>query len=157
MKRVVTGVNAEGRSYVASSDKLPAQQGITVWEFDPNSSVRDWIAAIDPAVLADGPRVPGGGQWICATLLPGFVEKGPGVDKNGFHTTRTIDFDFIVEGDLVMILDEETVHLHKGDFVIQQATRHAWRNESGEPAILLAFLLRPADVGTSCPRAVHPR
>jgi len=63
----------------------------------------------------------------------------------GFHTTRTVDFDFVVEGELTMELDADTVRLEAGDFVIQQAARHAWRNESAaRRAVLLALLHAPA-------------
>ena len=75
MKRVVTGVNGQGRSYIVS------------------------------------------------------------VDEHGFHTTRTIDFDFLVDGELTLVVDEGSVPLEKGDFVIQQATRHAWRNSGDRPAV----------------------
>lgn len=145
MKRVVTGLNAAGRSCVVSSEEVAPGEEITIWNFDPSSGVPEWVDAIDPKLIADwiGPQVAGGGQWIYATLPAGVVEQGPGIDENGFHTTRTIDFDFVVEGDLTLILDEHTVQLHQGDFVVQQATRHAWRTESEEPAILLVFMLRP--------------
>ena len=43
-----------------------------------------------------------------------------------------------------MMLDTEQVALQAGDTVIQSATNHAWRNETDEPAVLLALLVRPS-------------
>ncbi len=148
MKRVVTGVNEQGRSYIVSAEELdPAGPG-TVWTYEP-SQVLDSINAIDPQVAADwiGPQVSGGVVWHFAPMAPEAEitehHSYPGIDENGFHTTRTIDFDFIFEGELTMVLDEDRVRLQKGDFVIQQATRHAWKNESDKTAILLALIHRP--------------
>jgi hypothetical protein len=44
----------------------------------------------------------------------------PGIDENGFHTTRTIDFDDVIDGEPIVVLDEGPVQLHKGDCVIQR-------------------------------------
>jgi mannose-6-phosphate isomerase-like protein (cupin superfamily) len=151
MKRVVAGVNEAGRSYVVSSEELDDSDPITVWDYEP-SQVLELIKAIDPAIAADwiGPQISGGARWIFAPLKPQ-AEQGEhrvmeGIDEEGFHTTRTVDFDIILEGDLTMVLDDERVHLHKGDFVILQGTRHAWKNESDKTAILLALLHRPDGV-----------
>jgi hypothetical protein len=61
MKRVVTGVNEHGQSYVVSSEELPATDFQTLWTFDP-SHVPGWINAIDPELAADwlGPEITGG-------------------------------------------------------------------------------------------------
>jgi mannose-6-phosphate isomerase-like protein (cupin superfamily) len=100
----------------------------------------DAVAALEPP--------DGGVKWVYA-VIPPLSEQAeapeiPGVDEDGFHTTRTIDFDFVVEGELTMLLDADVVRLEAGDFVIQQAARHAWRNESAAPAVLLALLHTPA-------------
>jgi mannose-6-phosphate isomerase-like protein (cupin superfamily) len=150
MNRIVTGVNENGRSYVVSNEEIPGDAPLTVWDYEP-SQIRDVIAAIDPKLAADwiGPDTSGGARWIYAPLQPSSkAEAHPpmeGIDENGFHTTRTIDFDFIVQGALTLVLDEDTVDLKAGDFVIQQGTRHAWRNDSDEVAVLLALLHRPND------------
>jgi hypothetical protein len=158
MKRVVTGVNAQGRSYVVSSEELDSsgQFNITVWDYEP-PQVRDWIDAIDPDTAADsfGPQVAGGVRWSLATIPPAgeqpqrggeWAERPKGLDENGFHTTRTIDFLVMLDGKLTMLLDEERVLLEKGDFVVQQATRHAWKNESNEVAVLAGLVHRPDGV-----------
>ncbi|MGE0801311.1 MAG: cupin domain-containing protein [Lautropia sp.] len=50
--------------------------------------------------------------------------------------TRTIDFVIVIEGEIVLVLDEQEVILKAGDYVVQRATRHAWSNRSDRPAVL---------------------
>jgi hypothetical protein len=130
MKRVVTGVNEHGRSYAVSVEELDTSIFDTVWSYKPGQ-ISEWISAIDPGVAADwlGPQVAGGVRWL--------------IDKDGYHTTRTIDFDCLLEGELTLILDEGQVRLERGDCVVQQATRHAWKNQGDKSALLLAVLYQP--------------
>jgi hypothetical protein len=149
MRRIVTGVDPEGRSYVVSDTELSVDTTVELWTFAPED-VRETIARIaesDAAVVFEPPA--GGARWFYSRMPPGAEQRREpprhaGIDDDGFHTTRTVDFDFIVDGELVMLLDAGTVHLHTGDVVIQQAARHAWRNESDQPATLLALLHAPA-------------
>jgi mannose-6-phosphate isomerase-like protein (cupin superfamily) len=56
-------------------------------------------------------------------------------DAPGMHTTDTVDYAIVLEGEIWLELDDdELVHLARGDVVVQNGTRHAWRNRSGEPA-----------------------
>ena len=154
MRRYVTGVNEQGRSYVVSSEELPPSDFQTLWDYDPGN-VPEWIKAIDPNLAAEwvGPSVSGGLRWVFVPMIPdaeaaelGEHPQLQGVDENGFHTTRTVDFDYVMEGEIVMHLDDERVTLKKGDCVIQQGTRHAWHNESAKPAILVALVHRPQEI-----------
>jgi mannose-6-phosphate isomerase-like protein (cupin superfamily) len=151
MKRYVTGVNEQGRSHIVSSEELSDTDFQTLWDCEPGQAP-EWIKAIDPELAAEwiGPSVTGGLRWLFVPLIPdgeaaelGEHPQLQGIDENGFHTTRTVDFDYIMEGEIVMYLDEEHVTLQKGDCVIQQGTRHAWHNESDKPAVLVALLYRP--------------
>jgi hypothetical protein len=131
-------------------EELNPSQHHVVWDYEP-SQIRHLINAIDPGLAADwiGPKVGGGVRWMFVPMPPssqGTHRSLPGIDEHGFHTTKTIDFDVILDGELTMILDDDRVRLEKGDFVIQQATRHAWRNETERTAILLALIHRPEGV-----------
>ncbi|MDC4887081.1 cupin domain-containing protein [Acinetobacter baumannii] len=62
-------------------------------------------------------------------------------DNPGMHKTHTVDFGIILEGEISLELDNNEVKiLKKGDYVIQQEARHAWRNHSATFA-RLAFIL----------------
>ena len=48
----------------------------------------------------------------------------------------------ILSGELSLELDDgEIRHLKAGDIVIQNGTRHAWRNRTETPAVMLSVLL----------------
>jgi quercetin dioxygenase-like cupin family protein len=73
--------------------------------------------------------------------LPGMAEHME-PDNPGMHTTDTIDFEYIISGEVWLELDNgEEVHLKAGDTVVQNGTRHAWRNKSNDPCRLVACLI----------------
>jgi mannose-6-phosphate isomerase-like protein (cupin superfamily) len=58
------------------------------------------------------------------------------------HTTDTVDFEYVLSGSIDLELDNgETVHLTPGDTVVQNGTRHAWRNRGSEPCQLVVVLV----------------
>jgi mannose-6-phosphate isomerase-like protein (cupin superfamily) len=73
-------------------------------------------------------------------------EKIPGMGDHferadpGMHTSDTIDYGVVVRGEMTLELDNgHKVHLRQGDCVVQNGTRHRWRNPSTEPC-LMAFV-----------------
>ena len=63
------------------------------------------------------------------------------VEHPGMHTTGTIDYGVVISGEIWLELDDRAeVHLKQGDCVVQNGTRHAWRNKSVEPCIM-AFVM----------------
>jgi hypothetical protein len=79
--------------------------------------------------------------------MPGLLAV-MGADVEGFHTTQTVDIDLVVSGEVWLALDEGETHLKAGDYVVQQGTRHAWRNHSNAEAWVLAVLLGAVDDGS---------
>ncbi len=62
--------------------------------------------------------------------------RGPGM-----HTTRTIDYVILLEGEVTLILDKGEVALKPFDVVVQRGTNHAWSNRGSKPALLVAVLV----------------
>ena len=57
------------------------------------------------------------------------------------HTTPTIDFEVVLAGEIVLELDEgASVTLRAGDTIVQNGTRHRWRNDGDVPALVAAFI-----------------
>ncbi|WP_455287708.1 cupin domain-containing protein [Cupriavidus necator] len=76
-----------------------------------------------------------------ARHLPGLAEAFE-PDGSGMHKTQSVDYDIIVSGELWLEVDGgEVRHLKAGDIVIQNGTRHAWRNRSEQPAVMVAVLI----------------
>lgn len=73
-------------------------------------------------------------------------EKVPGMgdhferDAPGMHTSDTVDYGVVVRGEMTLELDDgQKVHLRQGDCIVQNGTRHRWRNPLPEPC-LMAFI-----------------
>jgi mannose-6-phosphate isomerase-like protein (cupin superfamily) len=169
IRRVVTGVNAEGDSVFMSDERvegvapamLPGLEFLVLWGQDGT-----------PASPQDGTRPPAhdyfppaGGYRVGTFTIPpdstrppeGIDVEGefadlqarlPGLmshmepDNPGMHTTTTIDVEYVISGRIVLELDDgATVELGPGDTAVQNGTRHAWRNPFEEPATVLVVLI----------------
>jgi mannose-6-phosphate isomerase-like protein (cupin superfamily) len=62
-------------------------------------------------------------------------------DSDGYHKTKTVDYVYVLDGDITLELEDGSVDLHPGDCVVQRATNHAWRNASETPVRLLTVML----------------
>lgn len=73
--------------------------------------------------------------------LPGMMAHME-MDNPGMHTTDTIDFEVVLSGRVVLELDDGAEReLRPGDTIVQNGTRHRWRNPGNEPAVLAVFIL----------------
>jgi quercetin dioxygenase-like cupin family protein len=62
------------------------------------------------------------------------------------HTTPTVDYGIVLDGEIWLELDDDkTIHLKEHDIVVQNGTRHARRNKGGKP-VTMAFILIGAAV-----------
>jgi len=63
-------------------------------------------------------------------------------DNPGMHKTDTVDYIVVLEGEVTLELDDgKTVDLKPHDIVIQNGTRHAWRNRGKTGVTILAFMV----------------
>jgi hypothetical protein len=94
--------------------------------FPPDSvleTISDWAAA--------------GAEY--AAKLPVLSETFES-DHPGMHTTRAIDY-VLLAGELWLELDDHEVRrLAPGDVVVENGTRHAWRNRGTEHATILSVM-----------------
>ena len=73
--------------------------------------------------------------------LPGMIEVLEPFAP-GMHRTDTVDFDVVISGEVYLELDDGAqVLLKAGDCVIQNGTRHAWRNRSQEKCVIAVALV----------------
>ncbi len=160
-RRIVTGINAQGKSYFVHNGITPKMLDAGVmyveelWYDDPAKPDPD--NKVDP-VVADIVKLEpahGGSTFRMLTLYPesegsslmldsrvGFDDNGTIEDlESGFHTSATIDYIVVLSGSVCLILDEGEVELHAGDVAIQRATRHAWKNRSDKPCVMAGILI----------------
>ncbi len=57
------------------------------------------------------------------------------------HRSDTVDFVFVISGQLELILEDDSTVLVPGDSVVQRGTNHAWRVVGDEPCTFTAVLL----------------
>lgn len=76
-----------------------------------------------------------------------FAEHAVGIaermepDAPGFHRTQTVDYVWVAKGQVVLETDTGEVTLEENDVVVQNGTRHAWRNRTDSPATLGVVLV----------------
>lgn len=73
-------------------------------------------------------------------ILEVFPAKDGG-RPTAMHRTSTLDYVVVIEGEIVLTLDDGDVTLRQGDVVVQRGTDHAWENRSGAVARLAFFHL----------------
>jgi hypothetical protein len=113
---------------------LPPAKGslLHIVTFPPASSATS--STSDPSQVAQ--------EYL--TRLPGLADTFER-DGSQMHVTQTVDYAILLDGELWLELDDgETVHLVAGDIVVQQATRHGWRNKGECPATILFVMLGAA-------------
>jgi quercetin dioxygenase-like cupin family protein len=169
VRRVVTGHTSEGKATIASDTNVDA---ITLDLLPGTEFHRLWGADEAPAFPDDGSPRParnyfppvGGFRFGIFTVAPRTAAlqkdldvqlalaeleaKLPGMAAHmepgnpGMHTTNTVDFEFVISGEVWLELDDgKEVHLKAGDTVVQNGTRHAWRNRRDEPCRLVVCLI----------------
>ncbi len=163
MRRVVTGHSADGKSIVASDgevepvrvDLLPGYAWHRLWnrpdapEFFPPEGGHRFLAFVVPPDSVRRPPVPEGTS-LFAELEKALPGMAPHMERDGMHRTETVDYGYIVSGEVWLALDDgREVHLRAGDTYVQNGTRHAWRNKGSQPCTILVVLvgLAPQEAG----------
>jgi mannose-6-phosphate isomerase-like protein (cupin superfamily) len=167
-RRIVTG-SVNGKAVVQSDEPLPAYEFKTVPGYEhtliwvnpttPDLSNEQRFDLYPDSVVPG----PGGTSLHFVTFPPGAVFADPNFDGEtaqeealvrlrgladhfekedpGMHKTNTVDYAVVYDGEMWLELDDgETLHLNRGDVVVQNGTRHAWRNKGNEPVTMLFFL-----------------
>jgi mannose-6-phosphate isomerase-like protein (cupin superfamily) len=62
-----------------------------------------------------------------------------GGKRTVMHRTKTLDYVVVIEGEVVLILDDSEVVLRQSDVVVQRGTNHAWENRSDRRARMAFF------------------
>ncbi len=156
MRRIITGVNGDGRAVFTRDDESP--HALRVDEFEMGELWYSETPSIIDAGLGDPASEQVGAIPAPGRVLMRYVVFPPDANRKrnetgqprvmssdfvleeddpGMHTTETIDYGFLIEGELVLELDDGAeVTMKVGDAYVQNGTRHAWRNRSDKNAVL---------------------
>jgi mannose-6-phosphate isomerase-like protein (cupin superfamily) len=145
IRRVVTGHDAQGKSIVLS-DGPPPQYHSMLGPSIGADFFEIWnVATAVPILTPTEPREPNEREF---TIMPTsghllrIIEIYPlseGGERTVMHRTKTLDYVVVIEGEVVLWLDDSEVSLRKGNVVVQRGTDHAWENRSDKRAVIAFF------------------
>lgn len=90
----------------------------------PDDSWKGKVGSAEVAAFFRGMGSPGASTYSAQAPHP-YMQK-----------TRTLEFNVVIEGEIVLVLDTQEVKLKQGDIVVQRGTNHSWSNRSGKPAVV---------------------
>ena len=147
---VITGHNTEGQAIVETSYECPEKAF-------PNHAFTNhhlYSTSSMPADLNDKIDIKNHQEWagsdkVGITIQNGtvcrFVNLAPnhGVDEPLSHRTQSLDFGIVVDGSVIMDLDDgSSTSLKRGDIVVQRGTMHGWRNPNPTEWARMVFVLQ---------------
>ena len=168
IRRLVAANRPDGASYIA--EDAPATAIRTVAERPGYRAVNVWRTTASPAPVDEPDSVkahqgilpPGNGTILRIIDFPpepqdpeerrrriaatfGGIFQDAAHDKRegkhpGMHTTQTVDYAIVLEGEIYAVMDEGEALMRAGDVLIQRGTNHAWANRSSKTA-RIAFVL----------------
>jgi mannose-6-phosphate isomerase-like protein (cupin superfamily) len=168
IKRIVAGLDVDGRSFVLSNSEPPVTvqipRVVTVRDLWFTDSAPPDVPVTSMPEMPDRPTLeppPAGTKFTIAEIPPLQVSQGEVTSNELFsavdsehvmdrsaskrhptmHTTDTIDYQLVLAGELTLILDKEEIAVGPGDLVVLGGVNHTWENRSEEAALLLAVLV----------------
>ena len=138
VRRVVTGINAQGRSTVLFDDRQSGATARVLWATDSLPADNASRADAAPAFGLERFRSPG------TTFM---LFELPAGETSLMHATDTIDYIVVLKGRLELILETGSVELAPGDCVVDRGVIHAWRALGDEPAMSIGVLVAAKPVG----------
>jgi uncharacterized cupin superfamily protein len=159
-RRIVTALDADGMSYIARVEEIPAEGTASL---PPDVAARSypngvpevrvvWDCEQLPAVLPADPearpsgRLPGAqGVRVSVTTLP------PGWQGETFWSNR-VDVLWVLSGELTYVTDRgDEVVLAGGDLLVQNGVNKAFHNRGDEPVQLGAVMVGAVQSGATPP------
>jgi quercetin dioxygenase-like cupin family protein len=142
-RRVVTGLDADGRSCVLFDAPLRVSS-------DASLAIA-WRSDRVPADN-DGAADPGGGDFTLDLVNGGgstflMVQLLPGRDTVTMHATNSLDYLVVLQGHVLLVLEAGEVVLNPGDVIVDRGVLHGWKCAGDEPALMAAITLPAAPLG----------
>ena len=137
-RRVVTGHDAVGKS-IKLSDSIPPQDHPMQGEAIGADFIEIWNTPESVPTLTSRPEGEPTARPFAVMPARGhlirIIEIYPprlGGRRTVMHRTRTLDYAVVIEGEVVLILDDGETVLGPGSVVVQRGTDHAWENRSDQ-------------------------
>ena len=138
VRRVVAANNAQGKSYLASDESVSAELWRTSSDAplgqNPAGGSLPFLPSTRPAIE---PPI-GGTRVFIATI----AHSTPESEKRAFHRTSTLDYIYVLNGEVGLLLDEGEAKAKAGDLIILRNAWHSWRNNADTPVRMLVTMVR---------------
>jgi hypothetical protein len=152
---VVAALPGHSWHRIWSLDQPPAGQadlpdGRSRAHFPPPGGLRFTIYTVPPQGTSPPAALTAEAAHELELALPGrsrHMETG----QDGMHRTPTLDLICILSGEIWLQLDDGEIHLRQGDCVVQNGTRHAWRNRGDGPCSMAIVLIGASQAAPSAP------
>ena len=147
VRRVVTGHDERGKSVVLCDGPPPqnhpmqgAAVGADFFEIWNTPRPVPLLGSAEPREPNERPFtiMPASGHLL---RIIDIYPPEEGGKRTVMHRTKTLDYVVVIEGEVVLILDDTEVTLRQSDVVVQRGTDHAWENRSARRARLAFFHL----------------
>src|SRR5579862_2874753 len=144
-RRVVTGHDGAGKSIVISDGPPPQHHDMKGSAIGAEfCEIWNSINRVPPltSVPSGEPNereftiMPAAGHLI--RIIDIYPPKEGG-KRTVMHRTKTLDYAVVIEGEVVLVLDDSEVTLKQGDVVVQRGTDHAWENRSDKRTRMAFF------------------
>lgn len=76
-------------------------------------------------------------SFIAAMGSPDACQYAAGASHPYMQRTETLDYLYVLDAAVTLVLDVEEVELQEGGAVVQRGTRQAWSNRTGAPCTLV--------------------
>ncbi|MFV0316825.1 MAG: cupin domain-containing protein [Microthrixaceae bacterium] len=155
IRRVVTGFDGERAAVLydgpaPATVDMPSGVGASAVDLWKSPSIPlDTTSPDDPTTTTPFELMPSGALFR-------IIDLEPGDHTPLWHTTASVDFNYVVSGTVKVLLGDEAavtdeVHLTAGDTFVHRGPRHAWVN-SGEEVCRLVC----SSVAAELPPDVQP-
>jgi quercetin dioxygenase-like cupin family protein len=140
-RRVVTGLGEDGRSRVILDGPIPTtspQTGLA-WRTQAIPADNSGTEDIKERSFTFEMLHDGGSNFMIAEYAPG--------SRSMLHQTDTVDYIVVLKGEIVLELEAGEASAGPGTFIVDRGVNHAWRNDSGVPAVTAIITLPAKPVG----------
>lgn len=146
-RRIVTGHDENGKAVFVEDEICPHIK--CLFNMSNHTNTEIWKSVEMPVDnsgsaddhIGDCLSTPPGSNGTVLRIVefPAACEE---LSKVVMHRTPTLDYAFVIKGEITAVLDDGAEKIMKaGDFLIQRGTNHGWINRADEPCAILFVLI----------------